>query len=117
MLAFIRIAAVNPRHGGFGERGLYVHDRSGIGLGNTGLVTDQFKNFLHMLKVALADLLRFRIFFGVVIAVRKSQPALINHRNLLFGIVRVLARSSGKENAARPRAKLKLSHQRRKLAR
>src|SRR5947199_9843335 len=54
---------------------------------------------------------RFRIFLRVIIAVMESEPALINHSDLLFGIVRVLARSSGKEDASPTRANLKPRNQ------
>ena len=55
-----------------------------------GGIAKQTEHLLHVLHVAITDLLRFRVVFGVVVAIGQAEAALIQVGNLLFGVVRVL---------------------------
>lgn len=93
MLQLVRIAALGSGLGGGRQRHFHAHDGIGMRPRRLGSVAEQTEHLLHVLHVAIADLFRFRVVFRVVVTIRQAEAALVDIRNLLLGVVRVLCRA------------------------
>ena len=94
------IAPINTGHGSLREQRFQSHDGVGVPLRRSGVISHQFKDALNVLHVPRLDLFGFVVVFGVVVAIRKTQPALIEFRDLLLGIIGILRRALPEENRA-----------------
>ena len=84
MLQVVGIALLHAGQRGLGQCGLDAHHGGGFLFGDLRRIAQQLKHLLHVLQVALANLLGFGVFLGVVVAVGKSEAALLdadNHRH------------------------------------
>ena len=79
-------------------------------------VTRQSEHFGYVCKILLADLLKPRIIYDVIVAIGKRKSALGDLRNLLGGVLLILPHTEAEQGCGRPRG-FQIAHNRRNLVR
>ena len=111
----VRITPLRARLRCFRERHLDAHDGFGICFRLRSRVAQQSKDFLDVLYIAFPIFFRLRIILGVVVAVRKAEPALIDGGDLLVGVVGILEGTGAEQDLATEILELQMSYHRRKV--
>ena len=90
VIDLVRVATADPIQGAFGESGFDIHYRFSFCRCFGGSVAQQFKHFLDMVYVLLAQFHGLGIIFDVVIAVGKCHSSLIGFCDGLGRILEIL---------------------------
>ena len=107
VVIFLRIAHLDPRPGGFGQRGLESHDLLRMLRRLIGRLAEEREHFRHVLDVLVAEFFRSRVFLCVVIAVRQTEPALRGVGNHHRAVLRVLIGAEAEEPAHADRVQVR----------
>ncbi len=108
------IATLHSVHRGLGQFGFQRHHGLGIGRSLVGRLSQQLKHSGHVLKIGFAQLDRLVVGLQIVVAVGKSQAALIGAGNFHHGIFSVGLGAKGKQRIHA--APLQVSDERRQLS-
>ena len=86
----VRVARLHPGHRSFRQPCLNIHHGFGFSRGGRIAVAKKLEHVCHVLQIPGAELLRFFIVLGVVIAIRQAQAALARVGNDLRTVPIVL---------------------------
>jgi hypothetical protein len=86
----VGVALVDASQRSLGKRGLDLHHLVGLASGDFGRIIQQLEGLRHVRDVLGADVLRFVVLLGVVVAVGQAQAAAARECNHARGVVEIL---------------------------
>src|SRR5882762_2639654 len=99
VIGLFGIAPLDVREGSFGQLGFKTHDGLCLSGRLWSVVPNQRKHFGNVILVLPANLLRFVVCFGVIVAVRQPESSLIGPTDYARAIFHVLRGSKFKQPA------------------